>query len=139
MIRTAFAALALLSVPAGAMAQQATDKPAETGQPLKRIRSVVLQPDQKCPASTSDEIVVCTTVEDPYRIPKALRGAGPIPPARQSWVNRVAADEQTSREAAGLPNTCSPVGSGGQTGCSQAAARAWAAQKRAQANGQSDQ
>ncbi len=59
---------------------------------------------------TGDEIVVCTTVDDPYRIPKALRGAGPIPPARQSWVNRVAADEQTSREAAGLPDTCSPVG-----------------------------
>jgi hypothetical protein len=139
MIRTAFAALALIAVPMGAMAQETTDKQAETGQPPKRIRSVILQPDEKCPQSNSEEIVVCTTVEDPYRIPKALRGAGPIPPARQSWVNRVAADEQTSREAAGLPDTCSPVGSGGQTGCARAAARAWAAQKRAKANGQSDQ
>lgn len=139
MIRIAFAALALVAVPVGALAQQATDKQAETGQPPKRIRSVILQPDQKCPQSNSEEIVVCTTVEDPYRIPKALRGAGPIPPARQSWVNRVAADEQTSREAAGLPDTCSPVGSGGQTGCARAAARAWAAEKRAKANGQSDE
>ncbi len=139
MIRTAFAALAMLAVPVEAMAQQATDKQAETGQPPKRIRSVILQPNEKCPQSNSDEIVVCTTVEDPYRIPKALRGAGPIPPARQSWVNRVAADEQTSREAAGLPDTCSPVGSGGQTGCAMAAARAWAAEKRAKANGQTDQ
>lgn len=139
MIRTAFAALVLLAVPASALAQATTDKPAQTGESVKRIRSVTLQPDQKCPPSTGDEIVVCTTVEDPYRIPKPLRGAGPIPPARQSWVNRVAADEQTSREAAGLPNTCSPVGSGGQTGCSQSAARAWAADRRAKANGQSDQ
>jgi hypothetical protein len=138
MIRTAFAALALLAVPAGAFAQATADKQAETGQPVKRIRSVVLEPDQKCPPSTGDEIVVCTTVDDPYRIPKALRGAGPIPPARQAWTNRVAADEQTSREAAGLPDTCSPVGSGGQTGCARSAARAWAAERRAKANGQSD-
>ena len=48
------------------------------------------------------------------------------------------ADEQTSREAAGLPDTCSPVGSGGQTGCARSAARAWAAERRAKANGQSD-
>ena len=137
MIRTAFAALALLTVPIGAMAQDKTDKQADAGQPVKRIRSVIVEPDQKCPPSTGDEIVVCTTVDDPYRIPKALRGAGPIAPARQSWVNRVAADEQTSREAAGLPDTCSPVGSGGQTGCARSAARAWAAERRAKANGQS--
>ncbi len=137
MIRTAFAALVLLAIPAGAIAQ---DKQAETGQPPKRVRSVVLTtPDQKCPESTADEVVVCSKIEDPYRIPKDLRGAGPIPPARQAWTNRLAADEQTAREAAGLPNTCSPVGSGGQTGCSQAAARAWAAARRAKANGQSDQ
>ena len=92
-----------------------------------------------CPPSTNDEVVVCTRVENPYRIPKELRDAGPIPNKNQAWTNRVAADEQTSREAAGLPDTCSPVGSGGQTGCSQAAARAWAAERRAKANGQSDQ
>ena len=75
MIRTAFAALALLTVPVGAMAQDKTDKQADAGQPVKRIRSVIVEPDQKCPPSTGDEIVVCTTVDDPYRIPKALRGA----------------------------------------------------------------
>jgi hypothetical protein len=136
MFRSAIATAILLAMPATAIAQ---DKQAETGQPPKRIRSVTITSNEKCPQSSSDEIVVCTTVQDPYRIPKELRGAGPIPPSRQSWVNRVAADEETSREAAGLPNTCSPVGSGGATGCSQAAARAWAAERRAKANGQSDQ
>ena len=135
MFRTALAAITLLAIPVGAIAQ---DKQAETGQPPKRIRSVTITPTEKCPPSTGDEIVVCTKVEDPYRIPKELRGAGPIPPKNQAWTNRVAADDQTGREAAGLPNTCSPVGSGGQTGCSQSAARAWAAEKRAKANGQSE-
>ncbi|HEX4694010.1 hypothetical protein [Sphingomonas sp.] len=134
MIRTAFAALTLLALPATAIAQ---DKSADSSQPPKRIRSVTLTtPDEKCPPSTGDEIVVCTTVDEPYRIPKALRGAGPIPPNRQAWTNRVAADEQTGREAAGLPDTCSPVGTGGQTGCARAAARAFAAERRAKANGQ---
>jgi len=134
MIRTAFAALAVLALPAAAIAQ---DKPADSSQPPKRIRSVTLTaPDQKCPPSTGDEVVVCTTVGDPYRIPKELRGAGPIPPNRQAWTNRVAADEQTGREAAGLPDTCSPIGSGGQTGCARAAARAFAAERRAKKNGQ---
>jgi len=134
MIRIAFAALALLTFPATAIAQT---KPADSGQPPKRIRSVTLTaPDQKCPPSTAEETIVCTTVAEPYRIPKELRGAGPIPPKRQAWTNRVAADEQTSREAAGLPDTCSPVGTGGQTGCARAAARSFAAEKRAKANGQ---
>lgn len=133
MFRTALAAITLLAIPAGAIAQ---DKQAETGQPPKRIRSVTITPNEKCPPSTGDEIVVCTTVEDQYRIPKELRGSGPIPDKNQAWTNRVAADEQTGREAAGLPNTCSPVGSGGATGCSQSAARAWAAEQRAKRNGQ---
>ena len=137
MIRTALAAVALLALPATAIAQ---DKQAESGQPPKRIRSVTLTaPEQKCPQSTGDEVVVCTRIENPYRIPKELRDAGPIPPKRQAWNNRVEADEQTAREAAGLPDTCSPVGTGGQTGCARAAARTYAAEKRAKANGQSDQ
>ncbi|MES2095774.1 MAG: hypothetical protein V4459_03370 [Pseudomonadota bacterium] len=137
MIRTAFAALALIAIPTGALAQ---DKPAESGQPPARIRSVTLAADQKCPpATTPDEIVICTTVEDPYRIPKTLRGAGPIPPQRQSWVNRAASLDEIGRVNGGLPNTCSVIGSGGATGCSAAAVRAWAAEKRAKANGQAEQ
>jgi hypothetical protein len=138
MLRSAIAALALLSAPAVAIAQdQAPDKQAETGQPPQRVRSVTLtSAKQKCPPSTGTDIVVCNVVEDPYRIPKTLRDSGPIPDQRQSWVNRVAADEQTARVAGGLPDTCSAVGSGGASGCSMAAARAWAAEQRAKRNGQ---
>lgn len=135
MFRTAFAALTLLALPVGAIAQ---DKQAETGQPPKRIKSVTISATEKCPPSTGDEIIVCTTVDNPYRIPKDLRDSGPIKPSNQAWTNRVASDEQTSRVAAGLPDTCSPVGTGGQTGCSRALARQFKANKRAKANGQSE-
>lgn len=132
MIRTVFA-LALIALPAGAIAQS---KAADTSQAQpKRIRSVQITPSQKCPESTGDEVIVCTTIDNPYRIPKELRGSGPIPNHRQAWTNRVAADEQTGREAAGLPDTCSPVGTGGQTGCSRALARQFKAEKRAKADG----
>ena len=133
MFRTAFATVALLALPLTAVAQ---DKQAETGQPPKRIKSVTIGTTEKCPPSTDDEVVVCTRVDNPYRIPKELRDSGPIAPSNQAWTNRVAADEQTSRSAAGLPDTCSPVGTGGQTGCARAAARAFKAEKRARANGE---
>jgi hypothetical protein len=135
MLRTAFAALTMLALPLTAIAQ---DKQAETGQPPKRIKSVTISATEKCPPSTGDEIIVCTTVDNPYRIPKELRDTGPIKPSNQAWTNRVASDEQTSREAAGLPDTCSPVGTGGQTGCARALARQFKADKRAKANGQSE-
>lgn len=147
MIRPAVIALALLAGPAIAIAQDkpadipaasnaGVDRQAETGQPPKRVRSVTLTRNEKCPESSTTEVVICTTIEDPYRIPKALRESGPIPGPRQAWTNRVAADEQTGRVAAGLPDTCSPVGSGGATGCSRAALQAWSAEQRAKRNGQ---
>ena len=74
---------------------------------------------------------MCQPLQEPYRIPRALRDAGPIPNQRQSWVNRAADIDQVSRVDGGLPDTCSVVGNGGQTGCSLAAARAWAAERRA--------
>lgn len=128
MIRTALAALTLLALPVSAVAQ---DKQAESGQPPKRIKSVTIGATDKCPESTDEEIIVCNTVDNPYRIPKELRGNGPIAPSNQAWTTRLATDEQTSRAAAGLPDTCSPVGSGGQTGCAREAARAFKAAKRA--------
>lgn len=106
------------------------------GQPPQRIRNVQLTPGQKCPSSTNDEIVVCSPLVDPYRIPPALRDSGPIAAQNQSWANRAADIDETSRVAGGLPNTCSPVGTGGQTGCSQQALREWYANRRGQADGQ---
>lgn len=118
-------AAVLLVLPATASAQSAA------GQPPQRVRSVTIQGNQACPTSTKDEVIVCSRNDEPYRIPKGLRDSGPIAPQNQSWVNRAADIDNVSRVAGGLPDTCSPVGSGGQTGCTQQWNRNWAAERRA--------
>lgn len=120
----------LIALPATAFAQE-TSSQAETGKPPQRIRDVTVSGSETCPKGAADEVVVCHRLDEPYRIPKALRDSGPIPAQNQSWVNRVDDQDAVSRQAAGLPNTCSPVGTGGQTGCSQQIARDFAADRRA--------
>ncbi len=123
---------AATTAPAAAAAP-APDRQAETGKPPERIRSVTLANGQKCPESTPTDIVVCSTIPEPYRIPKALRDSGPIPAARQSWTNTAAELDHIGRVAGGLPDTCSPVGTGGQSGCALQANQEWAADRRAKA------
>lgn len=127
----AAAAAVLMLVPVGATAAWAQDRQAETGRPPQRIRDITLQGVQKCPQSTDNEVVVCHRNDEPYRIPKALRDDGPIPAASQSWVNRTDMMDQVSRTAGGLPDTCSAVGTGGQSGCALAINQQWAAEQRA--------
>lgn len=127
MLRLVLAAT-LLTMPALAAAQ---DKQAETGRPPERIRDVTVQRGQHCPQSTSSEVVVCHTLEEPYRIPKALRNDGPIPAANQSWVNRAAMIDQVGRVNGGVPDSCSAVGLAGQSGCSLQINQQWAADRRA--------
>ena len=124
---------ALVALPGIAVAQTApVADAAGSGQPPQRVRAVTLGVGQKCPESTDAEVVVCSTLEQPYRIPKQFRDNGPIPAKNQAWGNRVATQDQIGRVAGGLPDTCSPVGSGGQSGCALMTNRAWAADRRAQ-------
>lgn len=128
MFRLAFAA-ALIVTPSLASARPDTTP--------QRIRSVQLTKGQTCPkASSPDEVVVCSTLEEPYRIPSPLRESAPSA-ANQSWVNRAATIDDVGRVAGGLPDTCSAVGTGGQSGCFQQQAKQFAADKRARARGQS--
>ena len=48
-----------------------------------------------------------------YRIPKELRNEGPVAVKNQAWAAKTDRIDDISREAGGLPNTCSPVGTGG--------------------------
>ena len=121
MIRLVLTA-ALVAVPGIALAQ---------ADPPQRIRNVQIRQGERCPTATGNEVVVCSTLEQPYRIPSQLRDDQPVTPANNSWVNRAADVDQTSRVAGGLPDTCSPVGTGGQTGCALQSAQAWAADRRA--------
>lgn len=93
--------------------------------PPQRVRNILLYGQDECPKpENSDEIVVCAKVGDsPYRIPKEFRDAPRQDAAAQAWSNRVETVEQVNR--AGLPNSCSPIGSGGQTGCTRQFIQQW--------------
>ncbi|MCK8455678.1 hypothetical protein [Sphingomonas faeni] len=128
MLRTVVLA-ALIALPGMAYAQDA-----QVDTPPQRIRSVTLTGDQKCPKSSAGEVVVCSTLDQPYRIPKSLREDKPIAAQNQSWVNRAATMDQIGRVAGGLPDTCSAVGTGGQSGCFMQRNQAFAAERRAPAS-----
>ncbi|WP_341209052.1 hypothetical protein [uncultured Sphingomonas sp.] len=121
----------VLALPTGAVAQ--VQSAGDTGRAPQRVRSVTLEGDEKCPVAQGDEVVVCSRLnpDEQYRIPKPLRDSAEPAAKNQAWTNRVATADQVSRVAGGLPDTCSPVGSGGQTGCALMMNRAWAAERRA--------
>ncbi|WP_066795938.1 hypothetical protein [Sphingomonas soli] len=117
MLAKLVAVAALLATPA-----YAQDTPQD---PPKRVRSILLYGQEECPKpANDDEIVVCANAGDsPYRIPKSLRDQPDESAAAQPWTNRVETVEEVNR--AGLPNSCSPVGTGGQTGCTRQMIKQW--------------
>ena len=121
MLAKLLAAAALLATPAIAQ-----DKPQD---PPQRVRSILLYGKEECPKpANADEIVVCANVgESPYRIPKALRDKPDESAPAQAWTNRVETVEEVNR--VGLPNSCSPVGTGGQTGCTRQMLKQWYQQR----------
>jgi hypothetical protein len=79
-----------------------------------RVNTVIVYGDDECPQSTDDEIVVCARMDENerYRIPKALRQSSS--PENEPWANKVRAYETVGNFGA---LSCSPVGSGGELGC----------------------
>jgi hypothetical protein len=103
---------------------------AATGTPPEKIRSLVIYGDDPCPRSTGDEIVVCARVPESerYRVPKRLRKQPKHDVASTAWGVRGVQDlEYVSRT--GRPNSCSPVGSFGQSGCTQQFLTQWRAEQ----------
>ncbi|MFD1788911.1 hypothetical protein ACFSC3_15200 [Sphingomonas floccifaciens] len=122
-------AVAIAAVPAAAYAQE------QGSQPPQRIRSITIQPGEKCPESTASEVVVCAPPDqDQYRIPKALRDEPKTDVQSISQSVRMERVMEDNRRV--LPGSCSPIGMNGQSGCGQKAAEAWIAEKRAIKNGQ---
>lgn len=134
MMRSSIAAMLILAPTLAGAQQQPVADSAVQGQAPQRIRNVTLRAGDKCPASTETEIVVCSTLEEPYRIPRRLRESTPTA-ANRTWASRVEAADDISRRSSGIPNTCSPTGIGGQTGCTKALIDQWNAERRAQASG----
>ena len=100
-----FATAAMTVAPAPAAAQDAAGD---------RVNVLEVFGDDPCPQSTADEIVVCERRDenDRYRIPEALRGSSD--PANEAWASRVRAYEAVGDFG---PLSCSPVGAGGELGC----------------------
>ena len=116
--------------PAAGQDRQIDNSQAESGQPPQRIRNVTLVGKEACPKPEAGEVVVCDRLsgDEQFRVPKELRESK-ADAATQSWVNRAATIDEVGRVAGGLPNTCSPVGSGGQTGCTTKLLRDYTADK----------
>ena len=86
-------------------------------EPPTRIATLLVYGDDPCPRSTEDEVVVCARQPESerYRIPKQFRGRQYNAARDGSWAGTARVLEYISRE--GLPDSCSPIGSNGQTGC----------------------
>lgn len=85
--------------------------------PPPRVSTLLVYGDDPCPRSKDDEIIVCARQpeSDRYRIPKQFRKKKADDVSSQSWTERTRTLDMVSKK--GLPNSCSPHGSGGQTGC----------------------
>ncbi len=104
--------LVALALAAPALAAEPPASPA----PREKITTVIVYGDDPCPRSSDEELVVCAREPESqrYRIPEKLRK--PKQKAEQrSWAERAQTLETVSKQ--GLPNSCSPIGSNGQTGC----------------------
>lgn len=109
-IALAFASLALLGAPAAA----AQEAPASTQG--EKVNQLIVYGDDPCPASQGDEITVCArkAESERFRIPAPLRESGNLQ-KNEAWNNKVLAYETVGRTGT---QSCSPVGAGGWTGCS---------------------
>jgi hypothetical protein len=125
--------LAALGLAAPALAQEDGGSLAQSGTPPERTSILYTYGDEPCPEAQEGEIVVCAQQPETerYRVPKELReelkedeavGGG-------SWASKVEGYENVAR--ASRPNSCSPVGSYGFTGCAAAALRDWFEARRA--------
>lgn len=96
-----------------------------------RESQVTVYGDDPCPQSSEDEIVVCARrpEDERYRIPAPLRRSSRR--AESSWTSHAEELEEVQRDT--RPDSCSVVGSWGQSGCTQQMLRQWRAERRERA------
>ncbi len=126
-----FLLLLLVAIASPGLAQD--DDLAQSGTPPQRTSVLYTYGDEPCPEATGDEIVVCAQQpeSDRYRVPKELREElkDDTPVGGGSWASAVEGYDNIAR--ATRPNSCSPVGSYGFTGCTSAMLRQWFEERRA--------
>ncbi|MFB0611839.1 hypothetical protein [Aurantiacibacter poecillastricola] len=79
-----------------------------------RVNQVIIFGDDECPESSGDTITVCARLDESerYRIPPNLRTS--TSPENESWTQRALALEAVGDFG---PLSCTPVGAGGDLGC----------------------
>jgi hypothetical protein len=109
--------LPILTLSAAVLALPMVAAPQPAAAQNTRVSEIIVYGTDPCPRSTDDEVVVCARKPESerYRIPERLRSGGSLQ-SRQAWANRAIAFETYGRTGI---NSCSPVGPGGHTGCSQ--------------------
>ena len=82
-----------------------------------KISEIIVYGTDPCPRSTDDDIVVCARKPESerYRIPEKLRESGSLQ-QRETWANKAMQLETYGRTGI---QSCSPVGPGGWTGCTE--------------------
>jgi hypothetical protein len=109
------------------------DSLAQSGEPPQRTSVLYTYGDEPCPEPEGNEIVVCAQQPESerYRVPKELREElkDDSPVGGGSWASRVEAYDDIARQT--RPDSCSPVGSYGYTGCAALALRQWFEARRA--------
>lgn len=136
-----FAALFLFAI--GSVQVHAQDSEAQPDTPSyaltdaekagRRTIDVVVYGEDACPTSDDGTIIVCARrpEQERFRIPQALRKKEAEErdvPTEQGWGSRAMAADSAGR--AFLPNSCSPIGTNGATGCTQAMLQQWYAEMR---------
>ena len=95
-----------------------------------KISQAIVYGQDSCPAATGDEILVCARLPEAerFRVPEIFRGGDLLNPKNEAWANKVVALERIGRFGT---DSCSPVGLGGFTGCTQSLVAGAAAERRA--------
>lgn len=118
-----------LAMPAGAQ----DDSLGQSAQPPQRTSVLYTYGDEPCPEPEGNEIVVCAQQPESerYRVPKELREElkDDAPVGGGSWASKVEGYDNIARQT--RPDSCSPVGSYGYTGCAALALRQWFEARRA--------
>jgi hypothetical protein len=103
-------------IAAAALATGLSFTAAQAQDETERYNQVIVYGDDPCPQSQADELVICARKDESerYRIPEPLRGIDN--PESEAWNQQVLAYESIGSFGT---LSCSPVGAGGATGCTQ--------------------
>ena len=103
---------------------------ADEGSLPERSSDLVVYGNDPCPRGNGDEIVVChrRPEGERYRIPKQFRDRPRHDTGSIAWGEQQSLMQDATRFT--RPDSCSVVGSGGQTGCLNSMLRQWWTERR---------